>query len=366
MSDNSKVRVLVIDDSAVVRHILVDLLCSDPQVEVVGTASDGKMGLSKFEDLKPDLVTLDIEMPEMNGLETLTKIREKNKSVPVIMFSSLTQKGGIETLEALGLGATDYVTKPTNQADGLNSSKESIRQQLLQKVHYFGLRTKGSPLNGSERITSFSQKVFASKTASKIDLIAIGSSTGGPNALAEIFQKFPSDFPLPIVVVQHMPPYFTKVLADRLSAQSALPVKEAAAGDILKPGQAWIAPGGFHMILQGNNGNVQIKLNEEAPENSCRPSVDPLFLSAAKIFGSHILGVILTGMGKDGLRGSEAIHKAGGRILAQDEASSVVWGMPRFVAEAGLAEKILPLPAIADEIVQRAFYGRHVTQKKIL
>ncbi len=366
MADASKIRVLVVDDSAVVRHILTDIFASDPSIEVVGTAPNGKIGLAKFEELKPDLVTMDIEMPEMTGLEALTEIRRSNKTVPVIMFSSLTQKGGIETLEALGLGATDYVAKPTNEASGLNAGKEIIREQILQKVRYFGGRSKGLLSGLGEKSIISPLKPAPERAFSKIDIVAIGVSTGGPNALAEVFSKFPENFPVPIVVVQHMPAFFTKVLAERLSSQSAIPVKEGATGDILKPGQAWIAPGGFHMVLKGNIVNVQIDLNEEAPENSCRPSVDPLFVSASKIFGPHVLAVVLTGMGKDGLRGCEEIHRTGGRILAQDEASSVVWGMPRFIVEAGLADQVLPLSRIADKITAMVFQGRETTRKLAL
>ncbi len=365
MAETTKIRVLVVDDSAVVRRILTDILATDPMIELVGTAANGKIGLALIDSLKPDLVTLDIEMPELNGLQTLKKIRETNKTLPVIMFSSLTQRGGIETLEALGLGATDYVTKPTNESSGLNSAKDTIREQVLQKIRYFGGRRKGISTPSGEAITKPTSPIrtnLSSPVSSRVDLVAIGVSTGGPNALAEIFPKLPQNFPVPIVIVQHMPAYFTKVLADRLSSQSKLQVQEGANDIALKSGHAWLAPGGFHMVLQKNNGSVQIKLNEDPPENSCRPAVDPLFASAVKIYGPNMLGVILTGMGKDGFRGCELIRQAGGQILAQDEASSVVWGMPRFVAESGLADKVISLHEIADEIVRRVHVGRVCTQ----
>jgi len=369
MSDTSKIRVLIVDDSTVVRHILSDIFKSEPTIEVVGSAANGKLGLAQFEILKPDLVTLDIEMPEMNGLETLAKIREKNKKIPVIMFSSLTQKGGIETLEALGLGATDYVTKPTNEAGGLSAAKASLREQILQKVLFFGGREKREKLSVLDTSKTPLTSTLARPslgTSSRVDIVAIGVSTGGPNALAEIFSKFPKNFPVPIVIVQHMPAYFTKVLAQRLSSQSVVQVQEGETGGTLRSGQALIAPGGFHMILQKNGNDIQVKLNEEAPENSCRPAVDPLFTSVSKCFGPHVLGVVLTGMGKDGLRGSESIRQAGGDVFVQDEATSVVWSMPRYVAEAGLASRVLPISGIADEITRRVSVGRSVTPRSLL
>jgi len=355
-----KVRVLIVDDSTVIRRLLTNALTSDPALEVVGTAPNGNIALQKIPQVNPDLITLDIEMPEMNGLETLKAIRQQYLKLPVIMFSTLTQRGAISTLDALSLGASDYVTKPAN-VGSVTAAIQNVKNELIPKIKALcrydvpatGIAAARAPL---PRSSALSRRTDLRLT--QFDIIAIGVSTGGPNALTEIFKQLPGDLPVPIVIVQHMPPVFTKYLAERLSAVSPLEVREATAGEVLRPGVAWLAPGNYHMALTRTSRGPTIQLHQLPPENSCRPAVDVLFRSVAELYGAATLGAVLTGMGQDGLRGCEAIQAAGGRVLAQDEATSVVWGMPGAVATAGLADAIVPLPRIAAELTSLAMQRR--------
>jgi len=341
-----KIKVLVVDDAVVVRKIVTDTLGSDPEIEVIATAANGKIALQKIPQLKPDILTLDIEMPEMDGIETLTEARKLYKDLPIIMFSALTERGGSKTLEALALGATDYVTKPAN-VRSVSIAKQRIRDELIPKIKMFcagkaGIETAAPVIKKQFRLRPSNQK---------IDIVAIGVSTGGPNALAELFPNLPGDLPVPIVLVQHMPPFFTKLLAERLSSKSPVDIQEGKAGEKLQPGKAWIAPGDYHMVLEKKADGVYLKTNQEAQENSCRPAVDPLFRSVSDIYGPNVLSVILTGMGQDGMKGCEQIKSKGGYVIVQDEKTSVVWGMPGFVAREGLADEILPLNQIGSKII---------------
>jgi two-component system chemotaxis response regulator CheB len=357
----AKIRVLVVDDSVVIRRLVSDVLSADPAIEVIGVAANGRIALDKISQLKPDLVTMDVEMPELDGLQALKAIRKTDKRLPVVMLSTLTDRGAETTIEALSAGASDYVTKPSNVGSA-TMAMARIREQLIPKVKALCGFQDGAPVPmSSSSPTEVRPKPvlrIASAGPRRAEILAIGVSTGGPNALAELLPAISANFPLPIVIVQHMPPVFTRLLAERLNAASAIAVREGVAGEELKPGVAWIAPGDHHMVLEKTAGGARLKLNQEAPENSCRPAVDRLFLSVAQIYGAATLGVILTGMGQDGFKGCEQIAAAGGQILAQDEASSVVWGMPGFVARAGLAGKILPLNQIAGEVTRRAWIGR--------
>jgi two-component system chemotaxis response regulator CheB len=349
-----KARVLVVDDSTVIRRLLTDALSADPAIEVIGYASNGKLALAKLPQLSPDLVTLDIEMPEMDGLATLRELRRSYPRLPVIMFSTLTEKGAVATINALSLGATDYVTKPSNFGS-VNAAIENVRTQLIPKIKALcpGEATRPvAPASVAARMPL--RPVPAAGPSVPPDVIAIGVSTGGPNALAEIFATLPGNLRAPIVIVQHMPPLFTNYLAQRLDSHSPISVCEAQQVQSIRPGGAWIAPGDFHMSLARNGIEVQTSLHQAPPENSCRPAVDVLFRSVAEIYGSRALAVVLTGMGQDGLRGCEAIRHAGGRVIVQDEASSVVWGMPGAVVRADLAHEILPLNRIAARIAQLA------------
>jgi two-component system chemotaxis response regulator CheB len=352
-----KIRVLVVDDAVVFRRLIADELSKDPALEVAGTAANGRIALAKMEQVSPNLVLLDVEMPEMDGLETLKSLRKSYPRLPVIMFSALTERGARATLDALALGATDYFTKPVS-TNGPDASLAVIRDELIPRIKELCAHMHGTVQSVSSALVAPAETPrFQWRTprpcTRPVELLAIGASTGGPNALAEVFANIPSDFPVPIVIVQHMPPMFTRLLAERLSAEHHVPVSEAISGAALHAGHALIAPGNFHMILVRDGTKVRTLLHQDPPENSCRPSVDVLFRSVAATFGAGTLAIVLTGMGQDGLLGCEAIREAGGQILVQDEASSVVWGMPGAVARAGLADRILPLSLVGTEIVAR-------------
>jgi two-component system chemotaxis response regulator CheB len=348
------IRILVVDDSVVIRKLLSDTLSRDRTLEVVGTASDGRIALAKISLLNPDLITLDIEMPVMNGLETLAALRKLYPKLPVIMFSTLTEHGAAATLEALSLGASDYATKPQSTGN-LAGAVERIRIELVPKIKALcGAATREiGPLFRSRQ--ALKARV---RSDPRIEIVAIGTSTGGPNALGEVLPRIPNDFPVPIVVVQHMPPIFTRLLADRLASRSVIPVEEGRAGVILSPGHVWIAPGNFHMKVIHAGVNWRLNLNQGPPENSCRPAVDVLFRSVARAYGANVLGVVMTGMGSDGALGAQHIRDAGGDVIIQDEASSVVWGMPGLVHASGLADAGYPLDQLAAEITCRVVQSR--------
>jgi two-component system chemotaxis response regulator CheB len=346
------IRILVVDDSIVIRKLLSDTLTRDPALQVVGTAGDGRIALAKIPLLNPNLVTLDIEMPVMNGLETLAAIRKLYPKLPVIMFSTLTERGAAATLDALSLGASDYATKPSNTGS-FDAAVESIERDLVPKIK--ALCGAPRPLSLPPPRTPVRRPTPAGR---RIEIVAIGASTGGPNALTELLPRFPADFPVPIVVVQHMPPVFTRLLAERLAKHSAIAVAEGSAGAVLAPGQAWIAPGNYHMTVNHAGVDHRLNLNQAPPENSCRPAVDVLFRSVAAVYRASVLGVVMTGMGSDGTRGAQHIRDAGGEVIIQDEASSVVWGMPGLVHAAGLEDASYPLDQLATEITRRVFNSR--------
>jgi two-component system, chemotaxis family, protein-glutamate methylesterase/glutaminase len=362
-----KIRVLIVDDAVVVRRIVSDVLSGDPALEVAGTAANGHIALAKIEQLKPDIVTMDMEMPEMDGVQTLKAIRKTYPQLPVIMFSTLTERGGLATLEALSLGASDYVTKPAN-VGSVSLAIQRVQEELIPKIKalcpHIGTSTIPTPVRPSiHRAVNSSNGKYESPSipgsrVQPVEILAIGISTGGPNALAELVAALPADFPVPILIVQHMPPLFTRLLAERLGAKSSLKIAECIAGEAIEPGQVWIAPGGSHMTVEREGLKVRLRTNQDPPENSCRPAVDVLFRSVAQVYGAGVLAAVLTGMGQDGLRGCEMIHDVRGQILVQDESTSVVWGMPGAVAHAGLAQKVLPLDQLAPEILRRVNAGR--------
>lgn len=362
-----KIRVLVVDDTVVVRKLVSDVLREDPEIEVVGVAANGKIALDRIREVKPDLITLDIEMPVMNGIETLSELRLTHPDLPVIMFSTLTERGAAMTLEALSRGATDYVTKPS-QTGTLAASLERVREELLPKVRSLGRRRSCSSARGATQAGPSTARVVAEKRppappvaaqaarpepSGPISAVLIGVSTGGPNALSEVIPALPADLGVPILIVQHMPPMFTSMLAKRLDGESSLGVVEAYDGLPVEPGRVYLAQGGKHLELARRGTETVLSLTEGPEENSCRPAVDVLFRTAASAYGAGVLAVVLTGMGEDGLRGSRAIVDAGGVVLAQDEATSVVWGMPGAVVHAGLATQQLPIGQVAAEIARR-------------
>jgi two-component system chemotaxis response regulator CheB len=337
--------ILIVDDSAAVRRLLRLALSEDPELRIAGVAANGKIALALLAQNVPDLITLDIEMPEMDGLTALAEIRKHYPRLPVIMFSTLTERGAVATLDALSLGATDYVTKPTTVADPARAIA-SIKEQLIPRIKSFCRRVDVAPVQPP--VMFYTEK----SGPRSVELLAIGTSTGGPNALAEVLGAFPKDFPVPVVIVQHMPATFTHFLAERLSLVCPLPVREAVSGARLAPGEVWIAPGDYHLSVTGLRSACSLQLTQAPPENSCRPSVDVLFRSAAQVFRQGLLAVVMTGMGQDGLRGAETVCAMGGRVWAQDAATSVVWGMPGFVVQHGLAQRVLPVGLIGKELVR--------------
>ncbi len=347
---SGRIRVLVVDDSALICRMVSEILSQDPAIEVVGTASNGRVALSRIDELRPAILTLDVEMPEMNGLETLRLLRKEHRNLPVVMLSTHTERGAAITLDCLYLGADDYVTKPTAVGpDGL----APLAQELLSKIKLHAMpppRFEPASLSAVARAPRFAPP--PGRTA-RVQVLVIGSSTGGPNALTELLCALTPRFPLPVLVVQHMPPLFTKTLADRLASQSGLDVREAVNGGTLAPRAAWVAPGDYHLEVMPARAGLSLVVHQGPHENSCRPSVDVLFRSAAYAYGPGVLAVVLTGMGRDGLSGCRRIRETGGRILVQDAPSSVVWGMPGCVAEAGLAEAVLPPREIGFEVSRR-------------
>jgi len=367
----SRYRVLVVDDAVVVRRIVSDVIGSDPELEVAGAAANGRIALAKIPQVNPHVVTLDVEMPEMDGLQTLAAIRKEYPKLPVIMFSTLTARGASATIEALSLGANDYVTKPANVGK-VTEAVQCLREQLIPKLKLWCGRSEGFKSVAPRPLASVNilAKLAAPKTVllpRPVEVVAIGVSTGGPNALSALLAALPGDFPVPILIVQHMPPIFTRLLAERLSTQTELKVKEGVAGEVVHAGHVYIAPGDYHMVVHRDGTAVRLGLHQEMPENSCRPAVDVLFRSVAEVYGAGTLAIVLTGMGQDGLRGCERIREVGGQIMAQDEASSVVWGMPGFVAKAGLADEVLPLTEIAPTMLRRIRRSRiesHIRLRK--
>jgi two-component system chemotaxis response regulator CheB len=347
-----KTRVLVVDDAVVMRRLLTEVLQRDPQIEVVGTAPNGRVALQKLTQVNPDLVTLDVEMPDLDGVSTLRELRLTHPRLPVIMLSALTRRGGQATLDSLAAGANDYVTKPSDTRD-LDAAMQHLAHELLQKIRIhcptYPLPAASAPSQGGGRAL---RSRFGS--ARPFDLVVLATSTGGPNALADFFGGIRARVPVPVAIVQHMPPMFTQLLAARLNAlPTALRCQEAADGDLMLPGHAYLAPGGRHLaVTRDTAGRFIARLRDTVPENSCRPAADVLFRSAVET-GAHLLGVVLTGMGQDGMRGSERIVEQGGEVIAQDQATSVVWGMPGSVVQAGLADKVLPLAEIAGEVLRR-------------
>ncbi len=358
------IRVLVVDDSSVVRRIVKEALAAEADLTIAAEAATGIIAIEQMRLTNPDLVVLDIEMPEMDGLTALTQIHKEFPRTPVIMFSSLTELGAKATLEALSRGASDFFAKPSG-AGGIDAARALIRVELVPAIRALcagksAIATKSKPIAVRPDVSPprAATAIELGKAATRIDVVAIGASTGGPNALAELFAELPSRFPVPIVVVQHMPPMFTQLLAARLTKHSQIATAEAEPGVQLEPGKAYLAPGDFHLVIGRDGNQVRCRLHQGDRENACRPAVDPLFRSVAEVYGKHTLAVVLTGMGQDGLKGCESIHSAGGQIIVQDEASSVVWGMPGYVSRAGLADRTLPLALVAGEISRRVSIGR--------
>ena len=375
-----KIRVIVAEDSAVMRKVITTALERHSEIEVVNVAVNGLQAVEAITVYKPDVVTLDIDMPEMDGISALKAIRKIDAKLPVIMFSSHTQEGEQMAVTALTAGANDYVGKPGASAGSVGAFKV-LEEQLIPKIIGFGRRhqaratlasssappstlasnvqppasQEGAAESRSSPILSETRRVDSGRQIIRhpARAVCIGVSTGGPVALMQIFSQLKAPLSVPVFIVQHMPSSFTTSLAARLSTSGPMKVIEPRDGDIGLPGVAYMAPGGLHMVLSKKGTKTHIHLTEDPPENSCRPAADVLFRSAAEVYGKDLLAVVLTGMGYDGLKGCEVIHARGGQVVAQDEQTSVIWGMPGAVVQNNLADVVLPIDRIADEIVFR-------------
>jgi len=364
---------MVVDDSAVIRGLLTRWLEADSQIDIVATANNGEMALNLVSVAKPEIIILDIEMPKMDGLTALPKLLEKAPGVRVIMASTLTKRGADISIRALAAGAADYVPKPesTREAD----AADIFRKTLIEKVLVLGAAGRrqapqargraetpsrgGRPAAGpaealSPGLYGDAPITLRAPSRQKPSVIAIGSSTGGPQALFKVISALSGKVSVPILVTQHMPATFTAILAEHIARLSGLPCSEAKDGEPLQAARVYVAPGDYHMTVASEGATPVIRLNQDPPENFCRPAVDQLFRGVAKVFGARVLAAVLTGMGHDGLKGGEVLVKSGGTLIAQDEASSVVWGMPGAVATAGLCSAVLPIGKLGDELVRMA------------
>lgn len=368
------ISVLVVDDSVVVRRLVTLALEHHEGIEVVGVAANGQIALGKVDQLKPDVITMDIEMPEMDGIETVRALRKAGHRMPVIMFSTLTERGAAATLDALAAGATDYVTKPSGHGS-VSEAVTRVESELVPRILALA-KPRRSTEPRPERAERTGPAARASATAARpiqrgpgqvrtlplpergtVRAIVLGSSTGGPEALSHVLRALPAALPVPVVVVQHMPPVFTRQLAQRLDRIGPSTVVEAAGDEVLQPGTVYIAPGDQHLEVVRSGGIVRTRLHQRPPVNYCRPSVDVLFESAAAVFGGDQLAVVLTGMGADGRGGVEKILAAGGRVMVQDEETSVVWGMPGAVATGPGTHAVLPLDEIAPALARAVGRG---------
>ena len=348
-------KVLVVDDSAFFRKRIVEILEADPHIEVVGTAADGREAIRQVSLLKPDVVTMDIEMPVMDGITAVRRIMAI-RPTPVLMFSSLSYEGAQATLDALDAGALDFLPK---RFDDITRDREQAKRILRARVRQLAAQRMGRPAL-VPRTTAPGSTATAPPTArgegagrlSQAQLVAIASSTGGPVALQQVLIALPKDFPLPILLVQHMPASFTPAFANRLDQQCAISVKEAADGDVLRPGTAYLAPGGRQLTLQQRAGQVKVHVEDGDPGLHFKPCADVTFHSVATVYGGKVQAVVLTGMGADGREGARALKQAGASVWAQDEATCVIYGMPQAVVEAGIADQVLPLPGIGPALTR--------------
>jgi two-component system chemotaxis response regulator CheB len=340
------------------RRLIRTAVNSDPSMTVVSEAADGQDCLDQLKQAAPDIIVMDIEMPVMDGVQAVRAIRSVDRQIPIVMFSSLTSRGAQASFDAIAAGASDFAAKPSG-AEHIDQAMAALQRDLVPKLKFWatrrriqsGFNVRSNPLPQTPQTPPPGHRSTSlGKPANPIKIIAIGASTGGPQALANVLGGLPRELPVPIVITQHMPPVFTGLLAERLADQTGHAVAEAVDGQRLTAGRILIAPGDHHMIVARLGAHSVVKLNRGPLVNSCRPAVDPLFESVARCYGKHALGVILTGMGQDGLRGARQLGKAGGAIYAQDQATSVVWGMPGEVVKHGLADEVLPLGRIAAEL----------------
>lgn len=352
-SRRGAVRVLVVDDSAFFRRRLSEALSADPGIQVVGAARDGQEAVSRVAELRPDVVTMDVEMPVMDGIRAVRQIMATAPTA-ILMVSAATQEGARATVEALEAGAVDFVPKPTDLGDPRSS--ETARR-LRERVRVLARRSRARPPSPSTVVTPATASAAARGTgpeslAQRYRLLVLGTSTGGPVALQRVLCTLPADYPLPILLVQHMPAGFTRAFASRLDQLCALRVQEAEDGAPLRPGEALLAPGGLQTLVQRGRTGAVVRIRESAPEQHYRPSVDLAFATAAEVHAGQVLAVVLTGMGADGREGARRLKAAGSTVWVQDEATCVVYGMPAAVEQAGLADRVLPLEEIGPRLLQ--------------
>lgn len=373
ISKENPLRIMLVDDSSVIRGIFSRAISADPNFKIVASVADGQMALNNINLHDVEIVVLDIEMPVMDGITALPKLIQAKPDAQIIMASTLTRRNAEISIRALELGAKDYIPKPESTRGMIeNDFQKDLNAKIKALGEYrrrhFGQKEKPIPTPDKETLTTKPAFLFNSNDKNRSqnlqlrkssvlppDIIAIGSSTGGPQALTQLLKNFPKEISLPILITQHMPPTFTAILAEHLTKDSGIACKEAQDGDLIEPRKAYVAPGGKHMIVVTNQNQKRIKITDTEAENFCKPSVDPMLRSMAEIYGPKILTIILTGMGSDGLKGSQIVVEKGGTIIAQDEASSVVWGMPGAVSMAGLCSAILPLNEIASKIQSLTF-----------
>ena len=370
VSLTSPVNVMIVDDSAVIRGLYTNILDADPDIEVVASAAGGEMAINLLkretpERLEVDVITLDIQMPDMDGLTALPEILKLRPDVKVIMSSSMTYEGAKETMHALSLGAADYIPKPDAPYD--KAAMHDFLQALVNKVKALKMLPQRPGTENVSRLPSVKAEALETKSSQvlanislrqdpihKPHIIAIGSSTGGPQALTRLFNHLKGKkLHCPIMITQHMPAQFTALLAKQLGEVSGMPCGEAIDGEPLE-NKIYVAPGDYHMVLAKHGGDTVVELNQDEPENFCRPAVDPMLRSIAQFYGKNIMVIILTGMGSDGLSGCRQIVQQGGTVIAQDPDSSVVWGMPGAVANAGLCADVLPLERIPEQLIKLA------------
>lgn len=348
------IKVMIVDDSPLVRKIASDILSTDPEIEVIATASCAEIALKKLEKIQPDVITMDIEMPGMGGLNAIKEIMQ-TKPVPIILLSAFARKGAELTLQALELGAVDFIAKPTISLSG---GITDISSQLISKVKQAAgikvtqLRPFSQHFKNKDQLSHTETKFKKSTASTKYEIVAIGASTGGPVALKTVLTEIPEDFPAGILIVQHMPPVFTKAFADRLDNLCKIKVKEASDGDCILPGTALLAPGDYHMTVTRYNSTPRVKLHKWEPVSGHRPSVDVLMHSVMREYGSKAIGVIMTGMGKDGAEGLHELKRKGGYVIAQDKETSVIFGMNGEVVKKGVANEVLPVNEIAPCIMR--------------
>lgn len=344
-----RIQVLIVDDAVIVRRLIAHALSADGEFEVVGSASDGAIALEKIAQLKPDIITLDLDMPDTDGIAALKEIRRRWPMLPVLIFTGMDDPGPRE-MEAISLGAGGAIRKVPHEGNMLNAIGW-VRESLVPALKALSAEYREVP--APVPVVKPPAPVVRRSASRGPAVLAIGASTGGPNALEELIAALPADLGVPILVVQHMPERFTKLLADRLSTKTPFRAAEAVNGEFLHQNHIWVAPGDRHMLVERAGERIRLQTNRLPPENSVRPAVDVLFRSLAEVYGPGCLAVVLTGMGQDGLIGAERIVQAGGQVLVQDESSSVVWGMPGAISRAGLAAGVLPIGCLADEITKR-------------